>query len=88
MIKYCTKSSQIEACNVLRETDKMVFLPRSWGDGETKQLKRSDYQNWHDTFEDAQQFLIDNAQSEIDRLRGQIEYVENKLEKIKAMKEK
>jgi hypothetical protein len=72
MIKYRTKGMKIEARDVHRETAKTVFI-----------------QGYvHDTFEDAQQFLIDDAQSEIDRLRVQIEYVENKLEKIKAMKEK
>jgi hypothetical protein len=72
MIKYRTHSGNIYAIEIERETEHKVFLPkeamkdsRIWSLCNDKISKDS---NWHDTWEDAHKFLIEECQNEIDKL--------------------
>lgn len=85
MIKYRTRFEKIEALEVLRETAHQVVLPPTRG-RETRESKRSDWSNWHDTWEEAHAFLVDKAQREVDAIRGQLERAKGKLGNIKGMK--
>jgi predicted nucleic acid-binding Zn-ribbon protein len=80
MIKYRTQWDKIEALEIEKETAKTVTIKGR------RENKKSDWQNWHNTFEDAKQFLIDNAQKEIDGLRYRLEKAKGKLGNAKGMK--
>jgi len=82
MIKYRTRYERIEAIEVLRETEKQVVLS---GKMERRENKRSDWSNWHDTFDDARNFLIDLSEKEIKTLQSRIDGENLRLSRIKAM---
>lgn len=87
MIKYRTRFDKIEAIEVLRETEHQVVLPPSNPRGrECRESKRTDWSNWHDTWEDARAFLMGNAQREVDRARMALERAKGRLGNIKGMK--
>ena len=90
MLKYRAKHGKIEAHDVLRETSKMVVLaPNSSANSlgrELKEGKRSEWQNWHDTWEDAHAFLLAGATAEVAALRMRLEQATGRLGNIKGMK--
>jgi tryptophanyl-tRNA synthetase len=89
MIKYRTLDGRIEAHEVLQETDKMVVLaPKTSANSfkhERKEAKRSDWQNWHDTWGEAKLFLIEDVQKELDALRLRLGSLMDKFNNIKGM---
>jgi len=85
MIKYRTRFKKIEAIEVSRETDKCMFYPSPSG-REVREAKRSDWQNWHDTWDEAHRFLLDEAEQEEKRAMLSLQAAQEKLENIKAMK--
>lgn len=85
MLKYRTYWGKITPIEVIRETEKTVVLPGHRG-REIREAKRSEWQNWHDTWEDARQFLLNKAQSRVDSLRAQLERAKGELGNIKGMK--
>lgn len=90
MIKYRTKFGKIETHDVLRETDKMVVLaPNSSANSlarEAKEAKRSEWLNWHDTWDDAHAFLMREAEKDVESLRMQLERAKGHLGNIKGMR--
>ena len=84
MIKYKTKFNEIEAIEVLRETEKQVV--RLVGKTERRESKVCDWYMWHDTWEDAHAFLIAEAENEINSLRLQLDQAKGTLGQIKGMK--
>lgn len=89
MIKYRTRDDKIEAHEILRETEKTVVLaPKTSANPfkqERKEPKRSDWQNWHDTWDDAKAFLVEGAQKEVDVLRARLERSKGRLGNIKGI---
>lgn len=87
MIKYRTRfESEIEALEVIKETEKQIVFVGNLG-AQNRESKRSDWQNWHDTFEDARQFLLEKSESEAVSLRKRLEEVKKRIETIKGLKE-
>lgn len=84
MIKYRTRFNKIEAIEVLRETDKQVFLLVDAK--ERREHKVCDWYAWHDTWEDAHDFLIAEAEKTVNSLRLRIEQAKGTLGQIKGMK--
>jgi hypothetical protein len=89
MIKYRTRDDNIEAHEVLRETAKMMVLApgtsaNQWRQ-ERKVAKRSEWENWHDTWDEAKTFLIEDAQNEVDASRSRLERSKSRLGNIKGM---
>lgn len=67
MIKYRTGLGKfIAAIEVVRDTPKMVVFSRDNGT-ERKEAKRSNWGNWHDTWEDAHEFLLSRAEQDNNR---------------------
>ena len=85
MIKYRTRFNKIEAIEVERETEKQVLLPANNGSRAYRENKRSDWSNWHDTFEGARDFLLNNNEIEAKRLKERIKRLEEDCAKIKKM---
>lgn len=86
MIKYRTRFGNIEAIEVVRETGKQVVLPAIQGLREMRENKVSDWSNWHDTWEEAHLFIIQEAEAKVKVLRMQLEQANGKLGQIKGMK--
>lgn len=87
MIKYRTRWDNIEAVEVLRETDKMVFVHGRGGRKEEREAKRSDYQNWFDSWGEAKAFLVANAEKDVEDARMQLERAKGKLGQLLGMRE-
>ena len=91
MIKYQTKwhgssMAQIEAIEVLRETEKQVVLLLGNGK-ESRENKKSDWQNWFDTWKQAHEFLVSEAVKEVRELRLKLQQANGHLGSIKGMKD-
>lgn len=86
MIKYRTTWSYgIEAVEVSRETAKTVVLRNAHG-LEIRENKRSDWQNWHDTWEGAHQFLLYKAEDELNSAKMELQKARDRYGNIKRMK--
>lgn len=90
MIKYRTMwhgsdLATITELEVIRETDKQVVLPATRAKGkEVRENKISDWKCWFDTFEQANDFLVSEAQKKVDKLRLHLQQAIESLEKVKA----
>jgi hypothetical protein len=91
MIKYRVWGGAITPVEVVRETEKSVFLTKSdlWGGaiGATKEAKRSDFQNWFDTWKDAHEFILLKQEKRVYDLEGMYEFAVRNLERIRAMQD-
>ena len=81
MIKYKAVSYlwKIEPIEIMKETEKTIFLI-----GGLKERKVSEWGSWHDTWEDARQFLLKEAEKNAESLRLQLERANGKLETSRA----
>lgn len=91
MIKYRTIGQSIAEVEVLRETATSVFL-RDEGflanaSGERREAKRSTYTNYHDSWLEAKQFLLNKAENELITARRALQRAQDVLGNIKGMKE-
>lgn len=86
MIKYRTGGydKKIEAVEIVKETAKQVTFKTERG-GERREAKRSEWQNWHDSFEKAKQFLLTRTEKSIQCLQQRVEDYKVELEKIRAL---
>ena len=84
MFKYRTSWDVIERREVVREAEKVVFL--MWGKREVREAKRSDYQNWFDTWQEAHDFMVDLAEGHVEKAQVTLQRAYDKLERIKEMK--
>ena len=92
MIKYQTKwhgstMAEINALEILRETEKQVVLaPKHIKGKESRENKKSDWQCWFDTWDEAHDFLVSEAQKQVDDLRFKLQQANGSLGNIKGMK--
>lgn len=82
--KYKAYLGRIEKVEIIKETSKMVLI-KSVTYGERRELKESDWYSYHDTFEDAKNWIINHIQSKIDNYKRQIEIKEKELDKAKRL---
>ncbi len=64
MIKYKANSSfnEIEEVEVVRETEKCVYVQRGLQGGERRESKLSSYDNYFSSWDEAHEFLLEQAQ--------------------------
>jgi hypothetical protein len=88
MIKYRSQFGKIEPVEIFRETEKQVVLvSRNDATKEgRKEAKRTSWSNYHDTWEDAHKFLVDEASDDVDRKKRSLSSAEKELAKIQGMK--
>lgn len=86
MIKYRTRFDKIEALEVERETAKQIFLPAKNLMRARRENKVSDWSNWHDSWDAAHAFLVENAERDVESLRMRLEQAKGKLGQIRGMK--
>jgi hypothetical protein len=85
MIKYRTGGwgkNLIEVVEVEKETVNSVWLKGS----STRRLKLSGFHNYFNTWEEAKNFLQDQADRKVDSLRRQLEQAKGEQGNIKGMK--
>lgn len=87
MIKYLTGWGQIEKVDVLRETDKSVWVD-GWNRHGVRKAKRGVNYNYWNTWQEAHSYLMQKKQEQIDSLRNQLAHEEKGLARIVEMKEK
>lgn len=87
MIKYRTDrwGDKIESLEVLKETEKQIVYMNRHG-REIREAKSSEWQKWHDTWEEAKDSLLRRAESRVQSLRCQLEKANGELGNIKGMK--
>jgi hypothetical protein len=79
--------AEINALEILRETEKQVVLaPKHTKGKESRENKKSDWQCWFDTWEQAHDFLVSEAQKKVDSLRLELKKANGCLGNIKGMK--
>ena len=82
--KYGT---EIEPVEVVRETDAFViFPPYRPGGKERRTAKCTDYERYHDTWEDARAFLLSRAEQDVQSARRRLEVANGTLGNVKGMK--
>lgn len=80
-IKYKSRWEEIEKVEIDRETDTSVWLK-----GEKHSVrKNTSWDNYHDTFEEAKEFLRQQELKDIRNYESSIEYHRDKLKKIEAI---
>ena len=90
MIKYRTGgSSPIKPIEVLRETDKfIVIMVRDWkGERERRESKRGGYHSYFNTWKEARDFLIEDANQYVKAKERQLEFALSKLNEAIAVPE-
>lgn len=75
---------KIEEFEVIKETKSQITFIRSQG-RESKERKLSSYHSWHDTKEEAKEYLIECYRQSIEHKEMQINSDKAKIEKIKLL---
>lgn len=81
MKKFRANSNGIDEIEIIKETNKQVVFLNSYK-RETREAKISDWDSWHNTKDEAINYLVTKKQNEIDQLMAQIEYRKHQLNKI------
>ena len=81
--KYCMPI-KIETVEIEKET--ACFVSYVYRGSLIREAKRSDYTNYFDTWEEAKQFLLENAQARVDALEERLSEAEQKLATITELK--
>jgi hypothetical protein len=92
MIKYKTGGygkEKIEAIKAIKETAKQLVIEVTDGGGKARQVrtaKRSGYDNYFDTWEEAHAFLLDQSGRRLKAARRALESAQGEYGNIKGMK--
>lgn len=78
--------ARIEPVEVIRETEKMVVIAgHGWNNKECKEAKRSNYQNFFDTWDEAHQFLVISAENLVAAAEKRLSDCKTNLDKVKGL---
>lgn len=80
-------SDEIKTVQILRETEKSVFFNRFSNSSEFRELKRTEWHCYFDSFEEAKKYLLDRFKNKITSLKKQLNKAEMSFEKIINLKE-
>ena len=92
MEKYkASKSGYIRKYEVTKETDQTVWFKEAYGLPKKELIrqerKKSNYDAWFNTFDEAKQYLIDLHKANIISAQARIDYENNEIEKVYQLKE-
>lgn len=76
--------NKIEVVPILRETKASVWIA-GWKGQEQRRSKNSGYEKYFDTWEDAHNHLLENAERSLTSAKERLETAEANLAKIRAM---
>jgi hypothetical protein len=83
--RYSTWGPELVEVEVARETDSSVFISRQFG-GQARHAKRSNGDNYFDTWEEAHAYLMAQALDDLNTARKQLERVQGAFGNVKGMK--
>lgn len=84
---YRASFGRIEKVEIVKETDKFVFIKSKIKTSGIKEAKTSNYYAYRDTFEEAKQFLVDEAEEDFEKAKRELEYAARKLEQANNLTE-
>ena len=85
-IKYLASYKTITKIEILRETAKqVVLLPYRIGGQSRRENKHGTYSSYFDTWEQAHDFFLANAQNEVTKHKKRLESVKNHLTYVEQM---
>lgn len=85
MKKFRAKwGDRIEEIEIVKETDKQVIFINSNG-RENREAKNSNWATWHNSKEEAKQYLISEQENKIEEKLRQIKSCKELIEKIKSL---
>lgn len=90
MKKYKTSGSwkaAIEVVECERESDSCVWIRGGFSKAERRNNKRSSYENYFDSFQEAKDFLIAQGESQVKSARGRLEEANSYLGNAKGLKD-
>lgn len=76
----------IEEVEVERETDQCVWIKRYGDKKPCRTNKRSSYENYFDTFEEARGYLYNKAKSRLMAAQAELEEAEKRMDAIIALR--
>jgi hypothetical protein len=80
---------EIEELEVIKLTDKKVFYKQTCWDGsviERSELKETQHHCWHDTWEAAKAYLMENARISLGTAKRHVDQCRSRLEIIQSLK--
>lgn len=87
-----TYGDTITKYEVIKETEKQITFIKKWINWDKKEQsievrenKDSNYHKWHDTFEEAKNYLIEYNKKQIENLETQIIKAKEKLSKVQSL---
>jgi len=89
MIKYRINKYRhsIDRISVIRETEKMVFIP-GWKPGDEQRVsKDTAYEKWFDSFDETKEFSLSRIKSELSAAENTIKRLSAKLVEVESMTE-
>lgn len=79
-------SGKISAVEVTRETDSSVFILSGLG-AERRRAKTTEYESYHDTFEEAREALSNRLRAKLAYAKSKVDALESKLVALYEKKE-
>jgi hypothetical protein len=76
-------SNPIQTVEIQKETEKMVVLMNG-----QRELKKSSYEQYFDSWDEAKQFLVSKAESKLTYAISSLESAQKELERIKQLDQK
>lgn len=87
-----TYGDSITKYEVIKETEKQITFINKWTDWnkkensrEVRENKDSKYHKWHNTFDEAKNYLIEYNKKQIENLETQIIKAKEKLSKVQSL---
>lgn len=81
MKMFRARFNKIEEFEVIKETEKQVVYINERGRSE-REAKTADWQSWHNSKEEAIEFMVDRKRKEIEHLNNRIDYINSEINKI------
>ena len=82
-VKYRANYNSIKEFEIIKETEKQVVYKNERG-AENREAKISDWCSWHNTFEEAREYIIQKEMKSIEQLLSRIKYHNEVIDKIKS----
>lgn len=80
-IKFRARFNKIEEFEVIKETEKQLVYLDERG-RECREAKITDWQSWHNSKEDAKEFMIGKKRKEIEQLNNRIDFLNKEINEI------
>lgn len=87
MIKYMVTGTEIKPVVAIKETDKFVVVHNDFWGKDVRSAKRSSYENYFDTWQEAKDFLLADAEAKVHSSARRLDLAKEYLKKVKSIEE-